>query len=656
MVHEGDAVEPGRAAAEPDAVGAHAGDDPGPGPQVPGYELGRLLARGGTSEVWAAVALDGGRRVAVKLVHADLGALEAAAREAAVSARAASAHVVAVEACVELADGRVAVVMPHLRGGALDAVVRARGHLSPGEVVTVLAPVASALGRLHDLGVVHGDVSPGNVLLELDGRPVLGDLGLGHVVGEVSPGVWGTDGYVAPEVLLGGDPTPASDVYALGALGWLCLSGTVPGPPGLRPELAEVSRAGEGSEPVVAALAAAVSADPADRPGAHELAWLLFGAAEPEPLRLVHGDDEVSAVTYRLRAAAGRPPVVTASGPWWRSTVGRVLRWLPRRPSGHPAAGSARGARHAGGDVRRGWGLVTGAGAGVAGRWWRPRPWCRCSSRCSWSRSRCSAAPATGPDPPRWWSTRRRSRSSPPTAPTRAPTNRRRGRDPPQLLGVLADARAAAWREATPALLHAADAPGSAAARARCRGGRRGGPRRVALHGVALHRRRGDARSRRQGTGPSCAPASTPGRTPSPAPPVPRHDRPCPVPRCSSTWCTPTSAGGCPTCGAPGPDRARLPPVERGGRRAGVGEVRPARRTGRSPCARPRSRCRGRSPPDTSGPSPGAGEVAPDRVAHDEDGLTGLGVLSFTVMSVSVTFPPTLLNMTPTHTTVTSLT
>ncbi len=249
MVDEGDAV--GSVPSVPSvlggsAVGAHAGAAAGPGPQVPGYELGRLLARGGTSEVWAAVARDGGRQVVVKVVRADLGAVEAAAREAVVSARAASAHVVAVEACVELADGRVAVVMPHLRGGALDALVRARGHLSPGEVVTVLAPVASALGRLHDLGVVHGDVSPGNVLLELDGRPVLGDLGLGHVVGEVSPGVWGTDGYVAPEVLLGGDPTPASDVYALGALGWLCLSGTVPGPPGLRPELAGGLAGGRG--------------------------------------------------------------------------------------------------------------------------------------------------------------------------------------------------------------------------------------------------------------------------------------------------------------------------------------------------------------------------------------------------------------------------
>ena len=115
-------------------------------PDVPGFELGELLARGGTSEVWAGVAVADGRRVAVKVVHAALGAVEAAAREASVSAQVASAHVVPVEGCVELADGRLAVVMPHLRGGSLDRLVQARGHLAPGEVVTVLAPVASALG------------------------------------------------------------------------------------------------------------------------------------------------------------------------------------------------------------------------------------------------------------------------------------------------------------------------------------------------------------------------------------------------------------------------------------------------------------------------------------------------------------------------------
>ncbi len=310
----------------------------GPVPDVPGFELGELLARGATSEVWAGVAVDGGRRVAVKVVSAALAPLEAAAREAAVSSSAASAHVVGVEACVPLPDGRVALVMPHLRGGSLGGLVRARGHLVPGEVVTVLAPVASALGRLHDVGVVHGDVSPGNVLLDLDGRPLLGDLGLGHVVGDVSPGVWGTEGYVAPEVLMGAEPTPASDVYGVGALGWLCVSGQVPGAPGLRPALADVSRTGPEGAALLGVLDAAVAPDPGDRPSAHELAWQLFSAADPEPLQLVRGDDDVSVVTYRLRAAAERGRAV-ARGPAAQGAA---------RSGGHPArpdAGTPRRAR-----------------------------------------------------------------------------------------------------------------------------------------------------------------------------------------------------------------------------------------------------------------------------------------------------------------------
>ena len=429
-------------------------------PRVPGYELGALLARGGTSEVWAGVALDGGRRVAVKVVHAELDALEVASREAAVSARAASAHVVPVEACVPLPDGRVAVVMPHLLGGALDALVHARGHLSPGEVVTVLAPVASALGRLHDLGVVHGDVSPGNVLLDLDGRPLLADLGLGHVVGDASPGVWGTDGYVAPEVLLGADPTPSADVYALGAVGWLCLTGTVPGPPGLRPELAEVCLAGEGCEPVVGALAMAVSAEPGDRPGAHELAWLLFAAAEPEPLRLVHGDDEVSAVTYRLRAAAGRPPSGRHGGGVVRRGWAGNARH-PRREVQVPRVarvavlsallclallslvvlGTAVLGR-AGDTAQARPGIDAGPAEGGGATPFAASGSTTSASSSASTPASTSAAPATDP-----------------RTDARAPTTRAT-----ELLTALADARAVAWREATPALLHAADARGSAMA------------------------------------------------------------------------------------------------------------------------------------------------------------------------------------------------
>ena len=469
----------GKVGTEPEAV-----------PSVPGYELGALIARGGSSEVWAGVALDDGRRVAVKVVGADLDAVEAAGREASLSASAADAHVVAVEACVDLPDGRVAVVMPHLLGGSLDALVRARGHLSPGEVVTVLTPVASALGRLHGLGVVHGDVSPGNVLLDLDGRPVLGDLGLGHVLGEVSPGVWGTDGYVAPEVLLGVDPTPSSDVYSLGALGWLCLSGTVPGPPGLRPELAEVCRAvGPAADALVAALAEAVSAHPGDRPSAHDLAWALFGAADPEPLRLVHGDDEVSAVTYRLRAAAVHP---TDGGLSRGRRRVRMPRWAGRGGDARRRTARAVRAAEPAWPDRSGATVPAGRGGGPVG--WgsassRSRTAGRPRGRHAAAVARRSAPALTGVAllvpvivvllvlavalPGRDGGTaeaRPVTGSSRSDAPSTAP-----GSDPvldphaprsraAQLLTVLADARAAAWREAAPGLLVAADAPGSPAA------------------------------------------------------------------------------------------------------------------------------------------------------------------------------------------------
>ncbi|QIM20676.1 protein kinase [Phycicoccus sp. HDW14] len=354
-------------------------------PQVPGVELGALLGRGGGGEVWEGVLLEGSRPVAVKVTGADAEAAEAAVREASVAARVAAEHVLGVLACTALPDGRVALVMPLMRGGSLAALVRARGHLGPGEVVTVLAPLAGALGRLHAAGVVHGDVSPGNVLLDLDGRPVLADLGVGRVLGEAPAAVWGTPGHLAPEVLMGAEPSPASDVYALGALGWLCLAGEVPGAPGLRPGLASVCRAGSGSEALVAAVEAAVHPRADERPGADELAWLFFGAAEPEPLHLVAGDDDVSAVTYRLRAAAGRapgPPGAEASGAQApaRGGTGRAPR-QGRRGRGSRGAARRRCARGAAGWPRGGARWCVACGAVVAsdgaarsagGRCWPP--------------------------------------------------------------------------------------------------------------------------------------------------------------------------------------------------------------------------------------------------------------------------------------------
>lgn len=427
-------------------------------PEVPGFELGERLGGGATSEVWSAVRLADGRRVAVKVARADAEAVAAALREAEVAGRGAAEHLVGVESCLPLAGGGVALVMPLLRGGSLAGLVGARGHLSPGEVVTVLAPVASALGRLHAAGVVHGDVSPGNVLFDLDGRPALADLGLGRVVGEAPAAVWGTEGCVAPEVALGGEPSPAADVYALGALAWFCLSGVLPGAPGLREPLAASCRAGAGADRLVALVEEVVGPDAAARPGADELAWALFDVAEPAPLHLVRGDDDVSAVTYRLRAAAGdTPPPEPSRRLALRRVVGRGAQAPGRHARGRRGARVRRPRRRAG--------LVAGlvavalalaGGAALAG-----------GPRGSGAAHAGRSPAASSPEPVAGPAAASASSGTSGTSGTLTPSDVRQQsdaprRDPTGLLEALATARARAWAEGRAALLDEAEVAGSA--------------------------------------------------------------------------------------------------------------------------------------------------------------------------------------------------
>lgn len=194
-------------------------------PLVPGYRMGEPLGQGSGGRVWSAVREVDRSPVAVKIVSGDPVAL---AREVDAARSLKIPHVVPVQGLVALDDGRFAVVMDVMGGGSVREVVATRGHLSAGEAITVLVPIAAALGALHAHGVVHGDVSPDNVLLDLRGRPALADLGASHALGQVDGDVWGSDGFVAPEVLLGSVPRAASDVYAVACLGLYLVTGTVP--------------------------------------------------------------------------------------------------------------------------------------------------------------------------------------------------------------------------------------------------------------------------------------------------------------------------------------------------------------------------------------------------------------------------------------------
>jgi hypothetical protein len=268
--------------------------------------------------VWCAERTADGRDVAIKVLgHPDPATdLDQALREFSVLQRVCVEGLVGFHEALALSDpvDALAIVLDHVDGGSLASVLAARGHLSAGEAVTVASPVARTLAGLHQLGVVHGDVTPSNVLLERSGRPVLADLGVARLVGETPGDVFGTEGFTAPEVEGGAAPTPASDVYAVGALAWWCVTGEVPPPVPLRRPLAELApRVGAD---FVTAVERCLAGQPGDRPSAAEAALLLFDAAPCEPLRLVVGQDEVALLTRRIRASGPLPELEEVPTTW----------------------------------------------------------------------------------------------------------------------------------------------------------------------------------------------------------------------------------------------------------------------------------------------------------------------------------------------------
>lgn len=321
-------------------------------PHVPGYRVTRRVARGSTATVYRARREDDDSLVALKVLDAD--ADERALREHALLAQSAVEHAVGVhEHVTTQGEGgpRPVLVLDWMAGGSLADVVRARGFLSPGECVTVLAPLATALGQLHRLGVVHGDVSPGNVLLDSTGRPAWSDLGWSRLVG-VDPGevdLWGTEGYVAPEVALGRPPGVQSDVFGLGAIAWACLTGEAPGHRATRPDLA--TAAPQAPAPLRAVVEECLDPDPAARPDVDDVAARVFAAADAQALVLVVPDDVDSSLTRRIREAAAADRHLDDVPVWERELdLDEPRRWwrLRRRDAdldlgaGPPGAGDAR--------------------------------------------------------------------------------------------------------------------------------------------------------------------------------------------------------------------------------------------------------------------------------------------------------------------------
>jgi eukaryotic-like serine/threonine-protein kinase len=268
---------------------------PAPAPVVPGYVLEELLGRGGSGQVWRARPRSGGPPVAVKVLLR--GDPERQEREARLLAELDHPHLVRLHHVVrrELRGGpaEVALVLDLLEGGSLAALLARRGRLRPGEVVTTVAPVAAALAQAHERGIVHGDLSPGNIVFTAEGRPVLTDLGTARLVGddaraEVTPP------YVDPVVARGGAPGPASDVFGVAAAAFHALTGIAPW--NAADSVGTLAVAADGALPDLALLAPEAPA---------ELVRVVLRGLAPEP----HLRGSVAAFALDLRHACRPEPV-----------------------------------------------------------------------------------------------------------------------------------------------------------------------------------------------------------------------------------------------------------------------------------------------------------------------------------------------------------
>jgi serine/threonine protein kinase, bacterial len=200
------------------------------------YELRSLIGAGETGEVYRAYDTSKGRMVAVKVLRTDLAADPAFQQrfrwESRMAARLQEPHVIPLHDFGEI-GGALFIEMPLVDGGSLKDLLSARGALEPAQAASIAVQVAAALDAAHAVGLVHGDVKPGNVLLTADNFAYLVDFGVGVAAG-------GSCAYTAPERFSGGRAGPQADVYSLACVLYECLTGQ---PPFERDEPAELINA-----------------------------------------------------------------------------------------------------------------------------------------------------------------------------------------------------------------------------------------------------------------------------------------------------------------------------------------------------------------------------------------------------------------------------
>ncbi|MEV0808277.1 serine/threonine-protein kinase [Micromonospora sp. NPDC050200] len=296
------------------------------------YRLIEQLGAGGMSVVWRGYDEVLGRQVAVKMLASRLASDKAFRHRIRIEAQAAArlchpniTNVYDYGESEQVGLTVPYVVMELVDGAPLTTRLGRDGKLAWREAVTIAAEVTSALATAHARGVVHRDVTPGNVMLTPTGVKVV-DFGISALVGESEKGpdgtLLGTPAYLAPERLDNGQVSPATDGYAVGLLLYRMLTGRLPWQASTTTEMlrAHMYRDPEpmpevpGLPDEVAELThRCLAKRPEDRPATPELARTLAEAA-----------GMIAAVPVSPAPGAFDPALLTSAGttilPWSTDT------------------------------------------------------------------------------------------------------------------------------------------------------------------------------------------------------------------------------------------------------------------------------------------------------------------------------------------------
>jgi serine/threonine-protein kinase len=224
-------------------------------------------------------------------------------------------------------DAGAYLVMEYVEGDPLSRVLSRSGRLGAERTMDLLRQAALALQAVHDRGIVHRDVKPANLMVRLDGTIAVADfgiaLGTAHTALTNSGAVLGTPAYLAPEQVLGQAASPRSDVYALGVVGYECLTGRRPFV-GDNPFAVAMQRVGHPPPPL----------DPDVPPAA---ARVIERAMQPDPS--LRWPSAAEFATAAHAAAAGRMPAGAGRMP---VGVGRMPAGAGRARAGRPRADRGR--------------------------------------------------------------------------------------------------------------------------------------------------------------------------------------------------------------------------------------------------------------------------------------------------------------------------